>query len=636
LAGDEGRAIALQAARPQSKVIGQAAGLRNSDGVTPSMKWDPSVRTRYLTVIFTLVLAVSGTLTIFHLSLLVNATLAAKRATEKLVADHLFQAVQQAILRQPQQEPRLAISEDATVRSLLEASSGADKEFAYCAIISADGATIAQADPLGRRQASARLLPFEELENASWHRQFRRLWSGDPVYEIATPLSLSSQPFGQIVAGVSGGALRQELAAPLRLTWIVAFALTGSALLIAVLSSGLVLRPLRELLISILQLEAESAAQGEETSEGGRDLHSVTQRLRVLGRRFAGSRTEVEAMRDQLRQVMSSLSERVILLDRERRVILASPEAERLLSGGRALRGKRLADALGVSHPLSALAERAFMARQSLQENIVMSETGAEPQTIVASLQLFAERGQPAGALLMLRDFESLQRLETQLDYASKLAALSRVTSGIAHEVKNPLNSMVLHLELLHAKLEAGLDPQTHIEILTSEVNRLNRVVQTFLDFTRPVELKLQKLDANALVREVMTLAADARVKGIEVIERYDQGPLWIQADADLLKQALLNIVINGCQAMPDGGRLIVATARDRAGLIHIAVSDQGQGIPEEVRAKIFNLYFTTKPQGSGIGLAQAFRAVQLHNGQIEVDSKIGLGTRFRLILPAA
>jgi len=318
-------------------------------------------------------------------------------------------------------------------------------------------------------------------------------------------------------------------------------------------------------------------------------------------------------------------------------VIMATPEAERLLSGSHAaLRGRHLADALGRHHPLSALTERAFMVHQSLQETMTVSANGSEPQTIVASLQLFVDRGQPAGALLTLRDFESLQRLETQLNYATKLAALSRITSGVAHEVKNPLHAMVLHLELLHAKLEAGLDPRTHIDILTSEVNRLNRVVQTFLDFTRPVELKLHTVDANTLVREVMLLAADASAKGIEVVEHYEQGPLRIKADADMLKQALLNIVINGCQAMPKGGRLIVATARDHDGQVHIAVSDQGPGIPEEDREKIFNLYFTTKPQGSGIGLAQAFRAVQLHNGRIEVDSKVGVGTRFRMILPAA
>jgi len=600
------------------------------------MKWDPSVRARHLTIVIALVLASAGTLTAFSLSHLLHGAVAAAHEREKLVADYLAQAAQEAIYRNPQQDFQLTIKEDPTVNALLKEGSGEEKYFAYLALLSADGATIAQADPQHLRQ-KARLIPFDELERAPWYRQLKMLRSGEVVYEIKTDVRLSSKPFGQIVVGVAASSLYAALQPTLRLAWFVASTVTLIALLIAVLSSGLVLRPLRELLISITQLEAESAAQDEpQVNTNSGEMQSVTQRLRVLGRRFAGTRTEIEAMRDQLRQVVGSLSERVLLLDRERRVIMASPEAERLLSNGRAMRGKRLSDALTPSHALSALAERAFMTRQSLQETMQVSTNGGAPQAVVASVQLFEDHGQTAGALLSLRDFESLRQLESQLDYATKLAALSRITSGVAHEVKNPLHAMVLHLELLHAKLESGQDPQTHVTIITSEVNRLNRVVQTFLDFTRPVEVKPQTVDANTLVREVMMLAADARAHGIEIIERYDEGQLWIKADSDLLKQALLNIVINGCQAMPDGGRLIVATARDRSGMIHIAVSDQGHGIPEEVREKIFNLYYTTKPQGSGIGLAQAFRAVQLHNGHIEVDSKVGLGTRFRIILPAA
>jgi signal transduction histidine kinase len=201
---------------------------------------------------------------------------------------------------------------------------------------------------------------------------------------------------------------------------------------------------------------------------------------------------------------------------------------------------------------------------------------------------------------------------------------------------------MVLHLELLAAKLEAGLDPKQHLDILTAEVNRLTRVVQTFLDFTRPVEVKLTSVDANTLLREVVLLAADARAQGIQFEERYADGPLTIKADPDLLKQALLNIIINACQAMTESGahgQLIVATGREKAEQqewIYLSISDTGPGIPVEVREKIFNLYFTTKPEGSGIGLAQAFRAVQLHNGRIQLESAIGQGTSFKIQLPKA
>ncbi|MFN7947411.1 MAG: ATP-binding protein [Blastocatellia bacterium] len=612
------------------------------------MSWHPSVRTRHLLVIAVLVLAVAVTLTVFNLARLAGSRIAATRAAEKVTSVQIFALAQQAILRNSQMSPQEAIRSDEAVRQLLRAGTEENGDFAYLAIISTDGATIAQADPLNLRQTPALIRSFEDLERARWFSQLRALRQSNAVYEMASPVSLSGHPFGKILLGVPAATIFGDTSTQLKQLLFATLAVAGLALLISLMSSSFVLRPLRELMKSIELLEAESAAiaaseqlpqepASEPALANGIDSNSVTQRLRVLGKRFAGSRLELETMRDQLQQVVGSLSERVVLMDRERRVLMASPEAERLLSGGHfTLRGRVINESLGAHHPLSALTEKAFASHQSLQETALVSANGDEPQKVVASVQLFEDHGKPAGALLTLRDFESLRQLETQLDYATKLAALSRITSGVAHEVKNPLHAMVLHLELLNAKLETGNDPKTHVQVLTSEVNRLNRVVQTFLDFTRPVELKLVATDANTLVREVMLLAADARADNIEIQERYAEGSLQIKADADLLKQAILNIVINGCQAMTEGGQLRISTSSDPKGQVQITVSDQGPGIPENVRDKIFNLYYTTKPQGSGIGLAQAFRAVQLHNGRIEVDSQPGAGARFRITLPAA
>lgn len=612
------------------------------------MSWHPSVRTRHLLMISLLVIAVASVLTIFTITRLISARIASRHDAEAMISAQIYQFAQQAIDRDPTQLPQQAISADPNIRALLASGCLPKGSFSYLTIVSTSGETLVAADPEGIRQTPERIKPIEEFERARWYSKLLALRGSTAVYEMMRPISISGKPFGRIVAGVPASFLAAELRTPVRLTLLMTLLVAVLSLLIALLTSNVVLQPLQELMSSIELLEAESIAIAaseahqletvvEPILSNGTDPNSVTQRLRVLGRRFAGNRLELESMRDQLQQVVGGLSERVVLLDRERRVLLASPEAERLLGGGHfTLRGKSITESLGANHPLSALTERAFTSRQSLQETALVSANGDEPQKVVASVQLFEDHGKPAGALLTLRDFESLRQLETQLDYATKLAALSRITSGVAHEVKNPLHAMVLHLELLNAKLEAGLDSRTHVQVLTSEVNRLNRVVQTFLDFTRPVELHLVAKDANTLVREVMRLAADAQTDGVEIIERYADGPLPIKADADLLKQAILNIVINGCQAMTDGGQLRVSTSRDPKGQVQITVSDQGPGIHEEVRDKIFNLYYTTKPQGSGIGLAQAFRAVQLHNGRIEVDSQPGAGARFRLTLPAA
>jgi signal transduction histidine kinase len=197
---------------------------------------------------------------------------------------------------------------------------------------------------------------------------------------------------------------------------------------------------------------------------------------------------------------------------------------------------------------------------------------------------------------------------------------------------------MVIHLEILRSKLESGNgNPAPQIEILDSEIKRLDRVVQTFLNFTRPVEARLDPIDMNGLIRQVTLLAmTEAGEMGVKITEDLSPVPLFVKGDADLLKQALLNVIINGCQSMPDGGPLKITTSANPGGdeCVHIAVTDRGMGIDPEARDRIFNLYYTTKRGGTGIGLAQAFRAIQMHNGLIRFDSETGVGTTFEIILP--
>jgi signal transduction histidine kinase len=216
------------------------------------------------------------------------------------------------------------------------------------------------------------------------------------------------------------------------------------------------------------------------------------------------------------------------------------------------------------------------------------------------------------------------------------MAAIGRLTSGVAHEVKNPINAIVVHLEVLRQKLQQ-VDPDTrrHIDVIGSEIQRLDRVVQTLVDFTRPVELQLVETDLRRLVEDVGALAApDAERQGVRIVRELPRQPLRVKVDSDLVKQALLNVVLNGVQAMPQGGALTVGLTRLGAEA-EIYVCDQGPGIPPDVRDKIFNLYFTTKAAGSGIGLAMTYRVMQLHNGSVEFDSYPRQGTVFRLRFPA-
>jgi signal transduction histidine kinase len=277
--------------------------------------------------------------------------------------------------------------------------------------------------------------------------------------------------------------------------------------------------------------------------------------------------------------------------------------------------------------------------RQAKDRPVRLDGRGADTsRNLLASVELIEDfvTRERLGALVTLREADPRKQIELQLDLSTRMAAISRLTSGAAHEIKNPLNSIALHLEVLKQKLihdSAGAD---EIEVISREIQRLDRVVKSFLDFTRPVELKVEEFDLGRLVAELADLVRlDAQAQGIQVIfESADE--VVVRGDRDLLKQALLNVVVNGLQASSSGGTLELRLEGTDDGWL-VRIKDNGAGIPEDVRPQIFQLYFSTKGgKGTGIGLAMTFQVVQLHGGTIDVVSEVGQGTEFRILMPTA
>jgi signal transduction histidine kinase len=244
------------------------------------------------------------------------------------------------------------------------------------------------------------------------------------------------------------------------------------------------------------------------------------------------------------------------------------------------------------------------------------------------------------------------ERLETTLRHARQLAAMSRLTAGIAHEIRNPLNAIAIHLELLGLQIakepdrsspepEGSSDDraalQQHIAVIKSALARLDEVLQGYLKFARPDDLQLQPVSLRALVDDLLPLVrAEADRAGVEVDVDCPADLPAVLGDTGMLHQALLNLALNACQAMPEGGRLRITGRPAPGGRVEIVVSDTGIGIAPEHLNRVFDLYFTTKPGGSGMGLSMVYRTVRLHDGDIEVDSSPGSGTAFRMLLPRA
>ncbi len=230
---------------------------------------------------------------------------------------------------------------------------------------------------------------------------------------------------------------------------------------------------------------------------------------------------------------------------------------------------------------------------------------------------------------------DQILEIEEQLRRADRLSALGELSAGMAHEIRNPLGSIRGTAEILRDGMAAG-DPRSEFAaILIQEVDRLNRVVQDFLEFARPAESGRSAVDLNALLQELIVLTRQpARSGGVKVEFTAGEIPL-VKADREQLRQAFLNLILNAFQAMPAGGVLNLATNRsdDR---VRLRFRDSGVGIPADHLERIFNPFFTTRSEGTGLGLAIVHRIIQGHGGRIEVASEPGRGTTFTLLFPPA
>ena len=238
------------------------------------------------------------------------------------------------------------------------------------------------------------------------------------------------------------------------------------------------------------------------------------------------------------------------------------------------------------------------------------------------------------GTLVTMHDLESRERINSQLQVSERLSALGQLTKGVAHEVKNPLNSMRIWLENLKENLSGDDElPRQAVAVLDSEIDRLDSVIRRFLDFTRTPDLRLEETHLDELMTEIIGITKPQMERaGVQLQTHFADLPT-VRVDRALLQQALLNLVFNAIEAMPQGGTLTLDLARS-GDMAEVRVSDTGKGIAPEHRARIFQLFFTTRPGGNGIGLASAYKAVQLQDGTIDFESELGRGTTFRIELP--
>ena len=609
-----------------------------------------SLKTKLVFAITGMVVAIVATLATLYISEVVRQRVQEVASIADVIKFHIFAVAKPALgvdltstkidLNNPEQVEAAMqdlLQTDPVITSLLESVTGDSQNILDASIVDSKGLALLHTIPALQNTIVPPREDFANILNGGIRRQLKLIYGPAETYDSRLPLTnyTTGKPFGEVRVGVNTTLLKSNLKPVIN----KALEVSGSAILLSlILAAGLSNLALRPLAAISRRLDLISSGKADlvatprkRSDEYGR----VSTKIERLGQQMRDVKEVFSALKENLDQMMANLQDGVMLFTSDSNAVLVSASAERFIGKARGeMLGRQPQEIFSRESILGRKVLDAFSSHEAVgQEDI----EDAQGRHIQFSLDFIEEHGERIGALLTLRDAESVHRIEDEIELSRRLSAIGRLTSGVAHEVKNPINAIVVHLEVLRQKMkEVDPDTRRHVDVISSEIQRLDRVVQTLVDFTRPVELRLNDMDLRKLVEDVVMLASPAAEKHNVVIER-EAAPdaLPVRIDADLVKQAILNIVLNGVQAMPEGGTLRLTGKRDGDNAL-ITIRDQGAGIPENIRDKIFNLYFTTKTGGSGIGLAMAYRVVQLHHGSVEFTSIIDHGTTFYLRFPLA
>lgn len=512
-------------------------------------------------------------------------------------------------------------------------------------VTDASGLTLVSTDPDTLNLPAPRRRDLDLIRQENPIGQLREVFGRAHVLEVTEPLDRNGQPFLIVRVGVRSSFVRASYEPWLRAAFLFAVLAAGGAVLAAGLLVSAALRPIEEIgtqLESLTQEEAEP--RSELDGDGVRDeVGRVNRTIGRLGARIRSTEEGYTALRTNLNQVLDTLRDGLLLFTADGRAAMVSDAALTILKRTqRDTAGKRFEEIFLRGTVLGEAVLDAFATGKPVSKQHVTMEDGRELQFAID--RIGGESSRPTATVIRLRDIESATQLEQELEVSRRLAAVGKLTAGVGHEVKNPINAMVVHLELLRSKLLSMDQAQTagaqrHVDILAGEMQRLDRVVETLADFSRPMELHLGEQDLRDVVGSVVQLTeAELAENGVDVAVEPGTEPLPVRVDAELMRQALLNLILNGMQAMPDGGEMLLRLRREHTFAV-VDVIDRGEGIEQDVLPRIFDLYFTTKAKGSGIGLAMTYRILQMHGGALEVRSNpdetaADRGTTFTLHLP--
>jgi signal transduction histidine kinase len=346
----------------------------------------------------------------------------------------------------------------------------------------------------------------------------------------------------------------------------------------------------------------------------------------------------VEAL-NRTEAVLDSITEGILVCDENHFLVIANKYAQRLLPMKHG-EGALLWDAV-LDERITEFLKTTLLASDRVQDREIDIAVQGQNRLLSISVLPLVNKRRISGSLVYIEDITEKRSRESRLRRAENLASLTTLAAGVAHEIKNPLGSISIHLQLMQKTIAKSADSWAkplgrYIDVLNEEVDRLNHIVVDFLFAVRPMSLELREGNINALITELVDfVGCEMEQSNIKCLLELDEDLPRVLLDERYMKQALLNLIKNAQAAMKNGGILTIAAARFDNG-IKISLIDTGAGISEENLAKIFEPYFTTKETGSGLGLTLVYKIIREHQGEITVESREGAGSCFEIILPAA
>ncbi|KPJ89203.1 MAG: hypothetical protein AMS17_02850 [Spirochaetes bacterium DG_61] len=368
-------------------------------------------------------------------------------------------------------------------------------------------------------------------------------------------------------------------------------------------------------------------------------IQKVLQKIEKLDRsKIRNIMVELHMEKELYKLVFDSMIEGVIVTNKDRKVILINQAMEHFISVSASRIHFRELEECNFDPEIKGVLEMAIAENQKILDHEVHLHRTDKTYTL-SVLPLLSD-SETIGHVIIMVDITEKKMREFQLRQAESLAALTTLSAGVAHEIKNPLASIDIHIQLMNREIqkfdqEKVKNMKNLIAIVKEEIDRLNSIVQDFLFAVRPMNMNLSPENINDILQELVDfLKYELEEADIRIVLELDEDLPTVMVDVKYIKQAFINIIKNSIEAIHDSGEIHIKTEEETGGDVVVHIEDTGEGIPESIMGKIFEPYFTTRKSGTGLGLVIVYKIIKELGGDIKINSREGEGTSFSVKLP--